>query len=278
MNKDFEKAYKELARVEAPDLWDRIENGLNEKSAPVKKKPSFVVFLKRYSALAAAVLCAVILIPAMIVMKRSGSKSFSEKAMPAEDFNTAVTEECETTEEAVTEESVEESAEEPVEESAEEPVEEYAGAAADMEAGEGVQTEAAMEEMETAKDSGSEAADSGSDSLEDTAGGSDKENAVQAKEEGKLMADKEFTYVTVTIEETKEQMAEEDVSEAGAICTGIVKNDPSGVLAEGEKIDIFIPVISSVALFKGETYELDLSYMEEKGVYTVLAYHDRLSE
>ncbi len=272
MNKDFEKAYKELARVEAPDLWDRIENGLNEKSAPVKRKSSFVVFLKRYSALAAAVLCAVILIPAMIVMKRSGSKSFSEKAMPAEDLNTAVTEACETTEEAVAEESVEESAEELVEESAEEPVEEYAGAAADMEAG------AAMAEMETAKDSRSEAADSGSDSSEDTARGSDKENAVQAKEEGKLMADRKFTYVTVTIEETKEQMAEENVSEAGAICTGIVKNDPSGVLAEGEKIDIFIPVVSSVALFKGETYELDLSYIEEKDVYTVLAYHDKLSE
>lgn len=279
MNKDFEKAYKELARVEAPDLWDRIENGLNEKSAPVKKKSSFVVFLKRYSALAAAVLCAVILIPAMIVMKRSGSKSFSEKAMSAEDFNTAVTEACETTEEAVSEESVEESVEELVEESVEEPVEEYAAAtAADMEAGEGAQTGAAMAETETATDSRSEAADSGSDSLEDTAGGSDKENAVQAKEEGKLMADKEFTYVTVTIEETKEQMAEGDISEAGAICTGIVKNDPSGVLAEGEKIDIFIPVVSSVALFKGETYELDLSYREEKGVYTISAYHDRLSE
>lgn len=271
MNKDFEEAYKELARVEAPDLWDRIENGLNEKSAPVKKKSSFVVFLKRYSALAAAVLCAVILIPVMIVMKRSGSKSFSEKAMSAEDFNTAVTEACETTEEAVSEESVEESVEEPVEEYA-------AATAADMEAGEGAQTGAAMAETETATDSRSEAADSGSDSLEDTAGGSDKENAVQAKEEGKLMADKEFTYVTVTIEETKEQMAEEDVSEAGAICTGIVKNDPSGVLAEGEKIDIFIPVVSSVALFKGETYELDLSYREEKGVYTISAYHDRLSE
>ncbi len=270
MNKDFEKAYKELARVEAPDLWDRIENGLNEKSAPVKRKSSFVVFLKRYSALAAAVLCAVILIPAMIVMKRSGSKSFSEKAMPAEDLNTAVTEACETTEEAVAEESVEESAEEPVEE--------YAGAAADMEAGEGAQTGAAMAEMETAKDSRSEAADSGSDSSEDTARGSDKENAVQAKEEGKLMADRKFTYVTVTIEETKEQMAEENVSEAGVICTGIVKNNPSGVLEEGEKIDIFIPVVSSVALFKGETYELDLSYIEEKGVYTVLAYHDKLSE
>ena len=36
MSKNFEQAYKELAQKETPDLWDRIEAGLTEKSAPKK--------------------------------------------------------------------------------------------------------------------------------------------------------------------------------------------------------------------------------------------------
>lgn len=34
MSKNFEQAYKELAQIEVPDLWDRIEAGLTSKSAP----------------------------------------------------------------------------------------------------------------------------------------------------------------------------------------------------------------------------------------------------
>ncbi len=36
MSKDFEQAYKEAAQMEAPDLWDRIEAGLQNKSVPEK--------------------------------------------------------------------------------------------------------------------------------------------------------------------------------------------------------------------------------------------------
>ena len=32
MSKDFEKSYRELAKSEAPDLWDRIESGLSRQS------------------------------------------------------------------------------------------------------------------------------------------------------------------------------------------------------------------------------------------------------
>ena len=38
MNRDFEKEYIELAQCEIPDLWDRIEAGLTEKSAPETEK------------------------------------------------------------------------------------------------------------------------------------------------------------------------------------------------------------------------------------------------
>ena len=34
MSKDFEQAYRELAEREIPDLWDRIEAGLESKSTP----------------------------------------------------------------------------------------------------------------------------------------------------------------------------------------------------------------------------------------------------
>ena len=56
MSKDFEKEYIELAQNEIPDLWDRIEAGLTEKSAP-ENKASITIFLKRYGGLVAAVLC-----------------------------------------------------------------------------------------------------------------------------------------------------------------------------------------------------------------------------
>lgn len=54
MSKDFEKSYRELAKSEAPDLWDRIESGLSRQStrgqaeeekrtetAPKEKKKAF---------------------------------------------------------------------------------------------------------------------------------------------------------------------------------------------------------------------------------------------
>lgn len=117
MSKDFEKAYRELAQTEVPDLWDRIEAGLTEKSAPVnalnieksaleekaaeqekinrefksetekkeqKKKNHIVVFLKRYSTAVAAIVCVAILIPAISLIGSfgvGGSKSAESESM-----------------------------------------------------------------------------------------------------------------------------------------------------------------------------------------------------
>lgn len=111
MSKNFEQAYKELAQKETPDLWDRIEAGLTEKSAPkktdiskdigkdiqkqiVSDKPDEVntgksgnkektlstkirVFAGKYTGIAAAVLCLAVILPAAVFLKRSGEKSFS---------------------------------------------------------------------------------------------------------------------------------------------------------------------------------------------------------
>ena len=106
MSKNFEQAYKELAQKETPDLWDRIEAGLTEKSAPkktdiskdigkdiqkqiVSDKPDEVntgksgnkektlstkirVFAGKYTGIAAAVLCLAVILPAAVFLKRSG--------------------------------------------------------------------------------------------------------------------------------------------------------------------------------------------------------------
>ena len=146
MKKDFEKAYKELAETEVPDLWDRIESDLSEKSAPaetkaeknkktapVNKKTKIAVFMRKYSALAAAIVCAIILIPTMSVMKKSDSKFMSESAYDEK----AVAEEAGAasmmTEEASVEtEAVAEVAEMEQEEAAKEPKMESKVAAAEV--------------------------------------------------------------------------------------------------------------------------------------------------
>ncbi len=114
MSKVFEDAYRELAKTDVPDLWDRIEAGLSEKSAPVtmikemdaaekasgisedsetrgQKKPAKIVtFMKRYATTAAALICVAILIPVVLTVGRfgiGGSKSESaayEEAAPME--------------------------------------------------------------------------------------------------------------------------------------------------------------------------------------------------
>ena len=133
MNKNFEQAYKELAQNEVPDLWDRIEAGLKEKSAPAKKDIQeekytqkmeeskaqspvkggigpVIKILKRYSALAAAAVCAAVVIPAALFLGRNGNLSGSNM----EAISAAPEEALETAEEAALEEAVGE-AEEAVE-------------------------------------------------------------------------------------------------------------------------------------------------------------------
>ncbi len=93
--KNFEKEYKEMIQEEMPDLWGRIEAGLVEKT-PIKKaalewNETFVkeeVWMEqgalrkkagidrkgwKYSGLAAACLCGVIVLPAILLTIRDGA-------------------------------------------------------------------------------------------------------------------------------------------------------------------------------------------------------------
>lgn len=120
MSKDFEQAYRELAESEIPDLWDRIEAGLESRSTsgealPEKregvaadisgKKRKAVsagrkfsgkkykkhlqgkkrIFLRRYLGVAAAAACVAVLIPAAVLLFGMGSGRLRFGGMGAAD-------------------------------------------------------------------------------------------------------------------------------------------------------------------------------------------------
>lgn len=271
MNKDFEKAYKELAEIEVPDLWNRIEAGLSEKSAPgtEKKTNSLLIFIKRYSALAAAVVCAVIIIPAIIVTKQAmGGKLYSESASAGtsseETFDTTEAfDAAEMAEETVDEESFmeaetasvteESSPEEPEKETEDMPTENVMAAAEERTMGD--TTEAADSIMEDAQA---------------------KKQQAQAE---KQQENEVITNLIVMITEVEDFTIGEGVEDTGSLCSAVVQSDPAEALTPGENIDIFIPVYSSIALMKGGTFELDIALLEgEEDIYRIVKYHGQLEE
>lgn len=285
MKKDFETAYKELANAEVPDLWDRIEAGLSEKSAPaeakaeeskepapIKKKTKVAVLMRRYSALAAAIVCAVILIPTVIVMKKAGSKFMSESAA----------EPAFTTESACYDETVAEEATEAVAEMMEE-----------ASAAETAAEEPEMERKEAAEESKVESSMAVAEAFpqEESASGAVKESAKTdsamndavcedaAPEDYNKQNVSELKNIVVKVKKAEEKPMENGVEEEGVLYTAVVEKNPSGLLQEGEEIQIFIPVVSSVALVEDGTFELDLALSErEENVYTVTGYHGEVKE
>ncbi len=285
MKKDFETAYKELANAEVPDLWDRIEAGLSEKSAPaeakaeeskepapIKKKTKVAVLMRRYSALAAAIVCAVILIPTVIVMKKAGSKFMSESAA----------EPAFTTESACYDETVAEEATEAVAEMMEE-----------ASAAETAAEEPEMERKEAAEESKVESSMAVAEAFpqEESASGAVKESAKTDSamndvafedadpEDYNKQNVSELNNIVVKVKKAEEKPMENGGEEAGVLYTAVVEKNPSGLLQEGEEIQIFIPVVSSVALVEDGTFELDLALSErEENVYTVTGYHGEVKE
>ena len=275
MKKDFEKAYKELAETEVPDLWDRIEADLSEKSAPaetkaeknkktapVNKKTKIAVFMRKYSALAAAIVCAIILIPTMIVMKKSDSKFMSESAYDEK----AVAEEAGAasmmTEEASVEtEAVAEVAEMEQEEAAKEPKMESKVAAAEV-----------FSQKESASGAVKESAKA--DRAMNDAVCEDK-----ASEDYNKQNAAELKNIVVKVKKAEEKPLENELEKVGVLYTAVVEKNPSGLPKEGEEIQIFIPVVSSVALVEDSTFELDLVLSErEENIYTVTGCHGEVKE
>lgn len=266
MSKDFEQAYKELAQNEIPDLWDRIEAGLREKSTPEKANGKFrkakKAYWMPYAKAAAAVLCVALTIPAAILLGQS------EKG-----YNTQATTDAESAAEeaggAIMEESIEESMEESMEESIEEAVPEesrdeilkqqmQAVEAAEEEAADtgGMENADIMEDreesslLETKREMSSASDASDRNMKADSLSSAKEEKSI---EDGRIIENIKVQITDVIFDQSY------DTDNAGTVYTAVIYKDESGFFEEGEEIQILVPVHSSVLLMTDMRYEVDVA-------------------
>ncbi len=272
MSRDFEKEYKQFAQMEAPDLWDRIEAGLKEKDVPEQektvvvqengnKKKSVLAIFRKYQAVAAALLCLIIMIPAVLLMRQVGVKSEAADCASAEmpmQFAGVAAEEAPaeqmTAEETACEESVQEFTEKAEYETA--PTEDAAPAEEFMFAenasfAEDVAPEEDLAEKESASE---EALDVKGETLR-----KDKEAENEILE-----------HVEVKITGRSKSLEENSQDEMGIIYRAQVLAYAGEELAEGEEITFFVSAYTSFAYRKDKKYELDLRVCEgEEYAYIV---------
>lgn len=238
MSKDFEKEYIELAQNEIPDLWDRIEAGLTEKSAP-ENKASITIFLKRYGGLAAAVLCLLFILPAWLLLGQMDSKN-SASVTQAEQEAYVTTE--------ASEEAYDTAAAETIEETND------------------MSTEAAAEESETADLTRAMAET-------ETASG-----AMSMEEKKQETTANVLKNVTVqVIKEDNNAYKTEGSSLLGTVYTVIICHDPSDTLKKGEEIEVYLSAYSSVRMAVGNEFEIDIA-CENDGDYQFVVEKIHLNE
>ncbi len=255
MSKDFEKEYIELAQNEIPDLWDRIEAGLTEKSAP-ENKASITIFLKRYGGLAAAVLCLLFILPAWLLLGQMDSKN-SASVTQAEQEAYVTTEASEEAYDAAAAETTEETNDMSTEAAAEE-VYDMAEA--------GVRTENAPEESETADLTRAMAET-------ETASG-----ATSMEEKKQETTANVLKNVTVqVIKEDNNAYKTEGSSLLGTVYTVIICHDPSDTLKKGEEIEVYLSAYSSVRMAVGNEFEIDIA-CENDGDYQFVVEKIHLNE
>ena len=89
----------------------------------------------------------------------------------------------------------------------------------------------------------------------------------------------ELKNIVVKVKKAEEKPLENELEKVGVLYTAVVEKNPSGLPREGEEIQIFIPVVSSVALVEDSTFELDLVLSErEENIYTVTGCHGEVKE
>ena len=280
MSKNFEEEYKKLALDEVPDLWDRIEAGLSEKTAPAthasedqreaagkqdrayrkksdKQGKTVRVFFRRYAGAVAAVFCVFIIIPAVILIGRSGNKSFSEKMA-----GTAMEESAfETTEEESSSEEMKAA------------VEETAAGASYDEAVNAAAAEAVCEEamVEGAYEEADEEPRVAGAMMGDGAASVDEYTMQKAESESvKEKKADQVGKVSVKIKAESEEAVNSVETSEGQKYEAIVVYDASGQLTEGEQILIFIPASSTGVVSVGQkALEMDLVYDPELDAYVM---------
>lgn len=264
MSKSFEQAYKELSQNEAPDLWNRIEAGLTDKSTSEhtgkEKKPKgkrALLFIRRHSGTMAAVICAAIIIPAFIYMSQSGKKSFQGNSTAM--YEAAGAYDAAAPMEAATEEEPEEVA------------------AEDTTSNEDAVSEDSTEDPDTA----AMMADTEGASEESATGSSkegiemQKQGTLEAagKEEGNILSDGTVIQnVRVYVKEVNNVPAEADEGTLpGSLYTVEIVEDSSGTFAEGQSIELYVSVHSSAILVEEEIYQIEIRYdSKEKYPYSLV--------
>lgn len=81
MSKDLENEYKELMAEDAPDLWDRIEAGLEPKQPTAEKRNPWRKY-RVWGAAAAACLCLMVTVPAILRESKGGNYSTNDIPVP----------------------------------------------------------------------------------------------------------------------------------------------------------------------------------------------------
>lgn len=82
MSKQLEKEYRSLMKEDAPDLWGRIEAGLEPKKQPVHKM-GFWRKYRTWGMVAAACVCLMLAVPVMQRLTYKGESNASDSASPA---------------------------------------------------------------------------------------------------------------------------------------------------------------------------------------------------
>ena len=293
MSKNFEEEYKALANEDLPDLWNRIESGLTPKTIALTdevedkqvitktKKEKVISVLYRYRAVAAAVLCAVVIIPAVAMSWRSGRSKNWEAADEAPSIDMAaaqsengmavvtegVAEEAAEDAAGAIEEAVVEDAGEITEEIMADSMENCAEDTATMDDSAATMPEAEMAAMPKDEPSGGAGVDAARETEKKL---QDKEtqqlsNAREesAKAEAEEESDKVYENVTLKMEDRIDEIVETDEGIYSGVKAKVVK-DPQRELTEGTEITVWISLASSVAYVKGETYSVTLSYNKDR--------------
>lgn len=275
MSKDFEQAYKELAQNEVPDLWDRIEAGLSERSTSEKEEGQRKIkkfYFRQYAGIAAAAVCVVLIAPAVLFLGGQSSKSAGDACAPemaaegiAEEAEAAAEEwedVAETAEEAVYE-TTDEAETGTVHDMAETPVQDFAFASG------GVVESVADKSRElenTADDMGNKEEAKDNNKMDELEAAMPQTAKKLQAEDGAVL---EHVRIQV-LDEGKSVDGGTDLEGMGDLYRAVVEEDASGNFAQGEEIEIFVPVYSSAALVKNGVFEVDLIYRDKEAYSLVL--------
>ena len=333
MSRDFEKAYRELAQRECPDLWDRIEAGLIEKSAPEKggeegslqvlvqkdicqeekkqaeegdrsagikrkepeRKSGRLPVWKTYGGVAAAVVCAVIILPAFLKLGSTEGGSMEEiqenicdsgapenpAAMAGAGAGEAGVKSAAATEEAGVEsaavtgeagarkEAGVESAAVKEEDRAEGAAVMESAAAPDAGAGAGQEALDTGEEKEKMGPGEEEVGLEGA-MAEDKAAAQTQGLQQQEKSEEKAKEPDGGMAFHILVEVKQAEDAYEGETPTGTLYTVVVQEDEGGFFGEGEQIEIYAPILSPQKLAVGQVFEVDIVYGQEEAYPYVL--------